>query len=96
MYSNHCSETGQAAWNKCDNGKKTQDPTVHIDIVLGSQFANLCMPFFNAENEIFIFCELFLFSVNLQTERKFSPDNARTVTKMTKTGHFGRLRIWGP
>jgi hypothetical protein len=41
-----------------------------------------------------IFCELFSFSVNLQTERKFVPDNARTGTKMTKTGHFGRLRIW--
>ena len=57
MYSNHCSESGQAAWNKCANGKKTQDPTARIDIVLGSQFANLCMPFFNAENEIFIFCQ---------------------------------------
>ena len=35
------------------------------------------------------------FSVNSRTERKLAPDNARTETKMTKTGHFGKLRIWG-
>ena len=36
-----------------------------------------------------------LFSVDLQTEGKRVPDNARTGTKVTKTGHFGKLRIWG-
>ena len=36
-----------------------------------------------------------LFSVDLQTERKQVPDNARTETKVTKTGNFGELRMWG-
>ncbi len=36
-----------------------------------------------------------LFSVDLQTERKRVPDNARKETKVTKTGHFGKMRIWG-
>ena len=35
------------------------------------------------------------FSVNSRTERKCMPDNARTGTKVTKTGHFGKLRKWG-
>jgi hypothetical protein len=35
------------------------------------------------------------FSVDSRTERKRVPDNAPTGTKVTKTGHFGKLRIWG-
>ena len=34
-------------------------------------------------------------SVDSRTERKRVPDNARTGTKVTKTGHFGKFRIWG-
>ena len=41
MYSNPCSETGQAGCNKCANGEKTPDPITRIDTVFGSQFANL-------------------------------------------------------
>jgi hypothetical protein len=36
-----------------------------------------------------------LFSVDSRNERKRVPDNARKETKVTKTGHFGKLRIWG-
>jgi hypothetical protein len=36
--------------NKCANGEKTPDPIARINIVFGSQFANLFVPFFNAEN----------------------------------------------
>jgi hypothetical protein len=36
-----------------------------------------------------------LFSVDSRTERKRVPDNARKGTKVTKTGHFSTLRIWG-
>ena len=35
------------------------------------------------------------FSFNSRTEWKRVSDNARTGTKVTKTGHFGELRIWG-
>ena len=75
--------------NKCANGEKTPDPIARINTVFGSQFVNLFVPFFNAENEIFIFCQ------PAKWKRKWAPDNARTETKMIKTGHFGKLRIWG-
>ena len=45
------------AQNKCANREKTPYPIARIDIVFGSQFANLFVPFFNAENEIFISCQ---------------------------------------
>ncbi len=35
------------------------------------------------------------FSVNSRIERKRDNDNARIVAKLTKMGHFGKLRIWG-
>jgi hypothetical protein len=36
-----------------------------------------------------------LFSVDSRNERKRVPDNARKETKVTKTGHFGEMRLWG-
>ena len=75
--------------------RKHSIPLRALILYLDPSLQTYVCPFLIAENEIFIFCEIFSFSVNSQTERKFVPDNARTGTKMTKTGHFGRLRIWG-
>ena len=52
-----CSETGKAACNRCVNGENQHNPIACIEIQLGSQFANLCVPSFNAHNEILIFCQ---------------------------------------
>ena len=57
MQLNPCSEKGWAACNKCSSREKTPDSIARNDIIFGSQFVNLCVPFFNAENEIFIFCQ---------------------------------------
>ena len=57
MLLNPRSETGQAECNKGANGEKEHNPIARIEILFVSQFANLCVPFFNAENEIFVFCQ---------------------------------------
>ena len=44
----------------------------------------------------FLMCRMrYSFSVNLRTERKWVPDNARTGTKVTKTGHFFQIAHMG-
>ena len=44
----------------------------------------------------FLMCRMrYSFYVNSRNERKWFPYNARTGTKVTKTGHFGEFCIWG-
>ena len=74
-------ETVQAACNKCANGEKQHNPIARNEILFGSQFAGLCVPFLMHRMR-------YSLSVNLRTKRKCVPDNAHTGTKVTKRGHF--------
>ena len=88
MQLNPCSETGQAACNKYANSEKQHNPIARIEILFGYQFANLCVLFFNAQNEIFIFCQ----SANW---KKMSPQQCAHRNQSDQNGSFWKIEHMG-
>ena len=68
--------------------KTTHSHCAHWNLICIPVCESYVCPFFMRRMRNF-------FSVDSQTERKWVPDNARKGTKVTKTGHFSTLRIWG-
>ena len=76
------------AQNKCANGEKTPDPIACIDIIFGYQFANLFVPFFNAEKKIFIFCQF-------SNWKKMSPWQCAHRNQNDQNGSFKQIAHMG-